>query len=304
MKLFEHTTWSDWTHFLGTDGKIDFEKYKDFIIKKEGLHSPILKLLTEQQTAWPTIQNFVAGPLGIGAAYIAGKMKFNPHEKFEVAIEELKRETDDVAESYDKKDQAQIKPQLNTILSTMEHNQDPQYALLKDNLYEVERELNILHTKHPQARPITIEYDNTNKKIRINTYKQSNFLTFNGTEVGITSPYNDTMWKTSNINEAIRIANLTNALTSSSYQFVKGSTEEQPYHISSFKDLEYLKQNPWDALKELNWKNLKDTSVLQDSIWSPRFEELYPSIEANKQAFAQWLNNFKYQGKSLWKKDS
>jgi hypothetical protein len=84
---------------------------------------------------------------------------------------------------------------------------------------------------------------------------------------------------------------------------INKSTVEKPFHLSSLKwDIEFEKENRREALKQLKYNNLKDISVLNDSFRSPRLEELYPSIANNKQAFINWLNNFKKNGKSIWKK--
>jgi len=300
--LFESIPRKDWKEFTNDKWTIDFEKFKWYLLNKEGLEWSRYKLLQEitQSNSTSRVQNFLTD-MGINGLYITQKIQNNPKETITKTYEEAKRRWDAIAEKYDRNDAANIKPLLDNIEIDMKKNNDSSYSSFKEKRMDIERELNILYIKHPKAHPITITYNKSSQQLEVGTYNQRSPIDI-WTAPWISTPYNNEPRKTTNHNEAIRIGNLINFLTDPQSQITNRSQVDQPFHISTLWDIEFLKANRREATKQLKGWDLKDISVLNDSFFSPRFEELYPSIADNKQEFINWLNNFKKNGKSIWKK--
>lgn len=302
-KLFWDYNWSQVQRFTNTKWEIDFNLYKSYIEQTEGINSEKYNLLIEQQHARPQLQKFLLW-MGMGATYITTKSKLNPTEKFNKLFEENKREADEFVEDYILgTDKANIIPELDTIEAQMNSLQDPQLASFKKQKHDIERQVNILHRKHTQARPIKVYYNTSNSQLELESYNQKTQLTIDSSNPSIQSKFNNTERKTSTSNEAWRVAHLVNFLTDPKHKLVNGTKDQYPYNISFTGDIEFSKDDWRNSLKNLKSDWFMDVSVLEDSLFSPRFKELYPSIHSNKKEFAQWLNTFKKtDGTSLWLK--
>jgi hypothetical protein len=107
------------------------------------------------------------------------------------------------------------------------------------------------------------------------------------------------------LEEAINIGQLYNLLTAPApLWFAWASTVENPFNLSYTEtehDIEFNKTDRWTAMKNLSFKQGTDTTILYDTR-SNNFDENFPSINNKKPEFINWLNNFKKNGKSLWKK--
>lgn len=307
-ELFGNISWSEMVTFTDSNGKIDYEKYKLYLEAKEGTQGERYKLLVQQEKARPTLQNFVFALTG--KTYLESKAKLYPNEKFETNFEELKREADEFVEDYDGSDSANMRESITTIEQKMEVAGDANIVEFKKQKQQIERQLNILYLKHPKAHPISVEYNATTKLIEVGSYAQTTSVNIASGTPQIVSPYTTIPWNTDSQspNEVWRLANLTNFLTDPRNKFVDGSGEsKEPFNVSMFKgDVEFARNTQRDIIKNLEFKEMRDITVLQDSFFSSRLQELYPSImnkKTNKKQFTDWLNSFKKSnGDSLWSK--
>lgn len=300
--LFETTPRKDWKIFTDDKGVINFEALKGYLFQKEWAEWSRYKLLEEitQSNNTARVQNFLTD-MWINSLYIAQKIKNNPEETITKTYEEAQKRWNEIAEKYDRNDAANIKPTLDKIEQKMILKKDNNFVSFKEKRMDMERELNVLYTKHPKAKPISIAYNEESQQLEVGSYKQKTQIDL-WVSPWIRTPYNTEQRKTTDHNEAIRMGNLMNFLTDPQSQITKRSQVDQPFHISTIGDIEFLKADRRESTKQLNKDgNLKDISVLNESFLSSDTKRLYPSIANNKQEFVNWLNNCKINGKSIWK---
>lgn len=149
--------------------------------------------------------------MGITGSFINNAVARNPkgtiQEPFDKTIEGAKA----VTEVYDGNDQANITPTLDAIEIQLAST-DLNFAF-KSKKAELEKEINILHGKHPNARPIKLAYDSASKTLGLTTYGKTTKLETLSGKYNITTPYSDDVWTATSLAESIKIANLTNFLT-------------------------------------------------------------------------------------------
>ncbi|MBP7885102.1 hypothetical protein KAZ93_02970 [Patescibacteria group bacterium] len=149
--------------------------------------------------------------MGITGSFINNAVARNPkgtiQEPFDKTIEGAKA----VTEVYDGNDKANITPTLNSIEIQLAST-DLNFAF-KSKKAELEKEINILHCKHPNARPIKLAYDSASKTLDLTTYGETVKLDILSGKYLVSTPYSNVTWPAASLAEAIRIANLTNFLT-------------------------------------------------------------------------------------------
>jgi hypothetical protein len=143
------------------------------------------------------------------------------------------------------------------------------------------RELNFLYTQHPDAHPISIDFDGSN--ISIGSYGNTTKLDIrNKQSITLINSLNGAgrSSKMNSISESIRMANLTNHLmnnfkgkapenrTSSNYPFYISSATGSLSFASTGGGLGYM----------------TDTEVLKDEWIGGDFERNFPTLNAEKNA--------------------
>lgn len=298
--LFKDIRWSEWSNFCNADGKLELERFKAYIATHDGENSDRYRLLVEQGQQRPRVEQFVINTLWITPLFLSTQQSQNPNGTIEEPYKDFKKQADAIAEQYDGKDAAQVRTSLDTIEQGMNTNQDPNLLNFKAKKTDLERQANILYVKHRNARPITMIYENNT--LYLQTYNQKTTIDISAEDPGVMSQYSDIKRKTKDYNETMRIANLVNFLITPSHELVGKSEIDDAFHISTLGDIEFSKDSRIASIRKMQLSNSIDISVLEDSFFSPRFEELYPSIEADKEWFVTWINSFKKDGKSIWKK--
>ncbi len=298
--LFKDIPWSDWSQFCDKDGKLELERFKLYIATQDGENSDRYRLLVEQEKQRPRVEQFVVNTLWITPLFLKTQQSENPKGNIEEPYKNLKRTTDAIAEQYDGNDAAQVRTSLDQIEQGMNTNNDPNILNFKSKKKDLEREANILYIKHKNARPITMIYEDN--KLYLQTYNEKTLIDISAEDPGVVTPYTETKRKTVDYNETMRIAHLVNFLTSPAHELTGESELDEAFHVSTLWDIEFSKDTRINTIKTMQLNNYIDISVLEDSFFSPRFEELYPSIEADKAGFVTWINSFKKDGKSIWKK--
>jgi hypothetical protein len=160
--------------------------------------------------------------------------------------------------------------------------------------------------QHPKSAPIEIYFDKSKNKLNLKSYNQISTLDILSEKDIISIPYSATSRSASSLEEAVNIGQLLNLLTASTpIGFAGASQKDDPFNIAreTERDIEFSKTSLRDrnTIKNLEFKKYIDTNILDDTRFN-NFDVNFPSINANKTEFINWLNRFKKNGKSLWKK--
>lgn len=215
-----------------------------------------------------------------------------------------KEKINNSGEVYDGKDIANVKPYLAQIEKDITDSK-LKLKYTKEMQATLEKKLNILYMQHPKSGPIYIYFDKATNKINLKSYNQESTLDILSENYTISTPYAATSRAASSLEEAINIGQLHNLLTAPApLWFAWASTIESPFNLSyteTERDIEFNKTDRWTAMKNLSFKQGTDTNILEDTR-ANNFDENFPSINNKKSEFINWLNSFKKNGKSLWKK--
>lgn len=216
-----------------------------------------------------------------------------------------KEKINNSGEVYDGKDIANVKPYLEQI------DRDITEPKIKEKYTvgfqsRLEKKLNILYMQHPKSAPIEIYFDKTTNKLNLKSYNQISTLDILSEKDIISIPYSATSRSASSLEEAVNIGQLMNLLTAPNpIGFAGASQKEDPFNIAreTERDIEFSKTSLRDrnTIKNLEFKKYIDTNILDDTRFN-NFDVNFPSINNNKSWFINWLNEFKKNGKSLWKK--
>jgi len=222
-------------------------------------------------------------------------------------LEEEKKKKEKInnsGEVYDGKDIANVKPHLAQIEKDItDLTLKAKYT--KEFQARLERKLNILYMQHPKSGPISIYFDKTTNKLNLKSYNQIDTLDILSEKNLISTPYSATSRAASSLEEVINIGQLHNLLIAPApLWFAWASTIENPFNLSyteTERDIEFNQTDRWTAMKRLSFKQGTDTNILEDTR-ANNFDENFPSINNKKSEFINWLNSFKKNGKSIWKK--
>lgn len=296
--MFRDIPWKDRWAFTD-NGIVDANKFHAYVLAKEGEQSPRLQyrsLVGANPADWAKVQNFMNKDMRITKAYIENAQAKTPNGNINQPYQELKEKTDAVAEIYDGQDQAKVRPMLDAIDTTLA-NTDQGFAF-KSQKAELEKQLNILHFKHPRARPIQIGYDSADHTLCLTTYGQETKLDILSGKYIVSSPYSTTPRSADSLAEATRIAHFIN-FTVTTYEWV--SEFDKPLNLSldgTERDIEFSKTGGWTS--GIAWI---DVTILEDT-WFNDFDNHFSSINKDKAGFVERLNSFEVNNESLWNKNS